>query len=174
MIKGTLDFKIRLVGMVKCSKVSISDIDLAFFPIIHDGCYVVLCFNFKYSKVDVIDQRILTGKVNEIYGGYVTILASFFSKFLKDMKDPRAKLVMNFEPRIIRMVWKSNELDVVDSGVLAMRHMETYMGQANSWDPLLKKIDGHVLRNLRAKYCCEILKNEYNVVKEDVLKKAKL
>lgn len=57
------------------------------------------------------------------------------------MKDPRAKLVMNFEPRIIRMVWKSNELDVVDSGVLAMRHMETYMGQANSWDPLLKKID---------------------------------
>ncbi|XP_056686326.1 uncharacterized protein [Spinacia oleracea] len=99
----------------------------AFFPIIHDGCYVFLCFNFKYSKVDVIDQRILTGKVNEIYGGYVTILALFFSRFLKDMKDPRANLVMNFEPRIIRMV--SNELDVVDSGVLAMRHMETYMGK---------------------------------------------
>ncbi|XP_021859555.2 uncharacterized protein [Spinacia oleracea] len=174
MIKGTLDFKIRLVGMVKCSKVSISDIDLAFFPIIHDGCYVILCFNFKYSKVDVIDQRILIGKVNEIYGGYVTIMGSFFSKFLKDMKDPRANLVKNFEPRVIRMVWKSNELYVVDSGVLAMRHMETYMGQATSWDPLLKKIDGHVLRNLRAKYCCEILKNEYNVVKEDVLKKAKL
>ncbi|XP_021775680.1 uncharacterized protein LOC110739536 [Chenopodium quinoa] len=144
----------------------------AFFPVIHHGCYIVLCFNFKYSKVDVIDQRILTSKINEIYGGYLSILASFLSEFLKERKDPRANLVANFEPRVIRMIWKSNELDVVDS--ITMGHMETYMGHGNSWDTILKKPNDHILKTLRAKYCYDILKNEHNMVKEDVLKKAKL
>uniref|UniRef100_A0A803NE95 Uncharacterized protein n=1 Tax=Chenopodium quinoa TaxID=63459 RepID=A0A803NE95_CHEQI len=72
------------------------------------------------------------------------------------------------------MVWKSNELDVVDSGFITMRHMETYMGHGNYWDTILKKSNDHILKTLRAKYYCEILKNEYSKVKEDVLKKAKL
>ncbi|VFQ87214.1 unnamed protein product [Cuscuta campestris] len=89
----------------------------------------------------------------------------------REKKDPRATEVQKLKTERLDVglnVMKSH----TDSGVFAMRFMETYKGEAE-WDCGLENINEKLMQKLRTRYLNEMLTFEKNEMKEEVVKKIK-
>lgn len=63
---------------------------------------------------------------------------------------------------VLDIAW-TNKLNITDSGVYCMRHMETYFGDVGSdWDPGFKHNKITNVNQLRDLYCEAFFENQYN------------
>lgn len=70
--------------------------------------------------------------------------------------------LINMSIQRLVMPWRDEE-NKVDSGVFAMRHMETYMGhRVKYWDNGLAENSDKTLQVLRVKYCKVLLSCDAN------------
>lgn len=71
--------------------------------------------------------------------------------------------------KMLVMPWMDDD-NKVDSGVFAMRHMETFMGQrVKDWDSGLARNSVKNLQELRVKYCKVLLTCEANILRKEIL-----
>ncbi|VFQ77925.1 unnamed protein product [Cuscuta campestris] len=95
------------------------------------------------------------------------------SPYLTRVIDPRDN-VNTFEKNLWKWVVRKHDADrdstaVFDYGVITMRHMETYTGQAlKQWECGLKKGDERAVNALRTKYCAAIVESDINEVKDKI------
>lgn len=78
----------------------------------------------------------------------------------------RGRSLINLPIQRLAMPWR-DEVNKVDCGVFAMRHMETYMGQrVRDWNIGLMANSAKALQELRVKYCRVLLATEANHVRK--------
>nr|GMD39207.1 zinc finger BED domain-containing protein RICESLEEPER 2-like [Ipomoea batatas] len=80
------------------------------------------------------------------------------SVFFEDSGFPALYIkVIAMQPRRLRMSWRESKNNI-DSGVFAMRHMETYVGQSiASWDCGIRRGDARCVREMRVRLMSELL-----------------
>ena len=73
---------------------------------------------------------------------------------------------------ILEMPWRDSDKKI-DSGIYAMRHMETYFGNGLAgWRADLTKGNKKQIETMRVKYGGTMIGNHYNEIKIDMVKKA--
>lgn len=86
--------------------------------------------------------------------------------YLIDIKHMKARQLQSKEIQIFKLKWWT-ENNPVDSGVMLMRHMECYKGEApNTWDCEIEKEQKQqkaTLTKLRSKYVTKLLVNDINL-----------
>ncbi|XP_019192143.1 PREDICTED: uncharacterized protein LOC109186562 [Ipomoea nil] len=130
----------------------ISDADLIFFAVHRHGHYFLVCFNVKEHKVQVIDNKELPASVSE-----------------KDKYGNCPHLLY------LKLDWANTE-NVTDCGIYVLRHMETFRGTLQDWQPGFKKnmrLNASFMCELRAKYAANLIKWRMNEVRGEVLQAAK-
>ncbi|PWA79108.1 ulp1 protease family, C-terminal catalytic domain-containing protein [Artemisia annua] len=150
---------------------SLANVDLVFFPIIQAGHFFVVCMHLKRKEVHILDNMLLGSEaVSERYGGLVEFLVARFEDFLSFESHPAQGFLRNARPQLLRLgcMTKNN---VIDCGVFAMRHMETYLF-GGEYDDLCEfrregKEQQHQLDELRCKYAAKILLADINNKKAD-------
>ena len=75
---------------------------------------------------------------------------------------------------IKKLSW-GTQRNMEDCGVFLMRHMETYRTDDTLTSGLAKESAKHniQLRSLRYKYCAKLILNQNNIIKDDVIERAK-
>ncbi|PWA95077.1 hypothetical protein CTI12_AA010880 [Artemisia annua] len=145
---------------------TLSNVDLVFFPIIQDGHFIVVCVHLKRREIHILDNMLLGSEnVSDRYGGLVDFLVARFEDFLSNDGHPAQGFLRNADPQLLRLgcMTKNN---VIDCGVFAMRHMETYLF-GGEYDDLCEfrregKEQQHQLDELRKKYAAKILLCDIN------------
>ncbi|PWA37505.1 ulp1 protease family, C-terminal catalytic domain-containing protein [Artemisia annua] len=106
------------------------------------------------------------------YQDYATTLIDTFINYLKRKKHPKITEFLKKNPRIVKIKWKTNYNDV-DSGIVVMRHMETYIDNEVFCHTLYKdKATLKGLEMLNARYMAKILLKDLNVNKKELIKAA--
>nr|GMD05896.1 uncharacterized protein LOC109162486 [Ipomoea batatas] len=153
---------------------NLQDIELFVFPIVHSQHYYVLTINVKNKRFDILDNSSSESPGNEKYADVPTTLKTMLADYfhLKE-DDAKSNLVKGLTPTRLRMSWRDNS-NMVDCGVFAMRHMETYMGKGTKgWDCGLEKENKKQLNNTRVKYLAEIVNSPINEFRGDCMKDAR-
>ncbi|XP_057249164.1 uncharacterized protein LOC125495428 isoform X3 [Beta vulgaris subsp. vulgaris] len=124
--------------------------------------FYVMCINMKAKTLDILDNRILEDGIplESKYRDYPRKVLEAFSLFLHRAEYKCYRHVAKFKIRLIEMPWRSN-MNTVDCGVYAMRHMETYHAQ-NNWDCGLYSDNFEGLKKLRIQYCIDLLTDNAN------------
>ncbi|PWA73469.1 Peptidase C48, SUMO/Sentrin/Ubl1 [Artemisia annua] len=150
---------------------SLTNVDLVFFPIIQAGHFFVVCMHLKRKEVHILDNMLLGSEdVAERYSGLVGFLVARFEDFLSFDSHPAQGFLRNARPQLLRLgcMTKNN---VIDCGVFAMRHMETYLFGGEYDDRCEFRREGkdqqHQLDELRHKYAAKILLADINNKKAD-------
>ncbi|VFQ95866.1 unnamed protein product [Cuscuta campestris] len=82
--------------------------------------------------------------------------------------DGRVEKLKAQEPKRLQLAWRDSTA-VFEYGVITMRKMETYTGQAlRRWDFGLKKGDEKAVNALWKKYCAAIVESNVNEVKDKI------
>ncbi|KAH6755377.1 hypothetical protein C2S53_013829 [Perilla frutescens var. hirtella] len=129
---------------------------------------LIVCFNVKNFRVDVIDDKVSSTDVdNSTSEGVPFLLSEVFTNYLR-VKGMRAKAAALSKLKV-------NTLDLPCSGqhknsdcwIYAMRHMEKYMGEGlKNWKCGMRSNCESLLKKMRIKYCAEILCADINVHKD--------
>lgn len=147
-------------------------IDMVFFPICHAVEYFVVVLDFKRRTVVLLDSSssMSDDPVTSKYGNAPSTLVKFFCEWLiAKAYIGKGRSLSNMPIQMLEMPWKDDE-NKVDSGVFAMRHMETYMGQrVKDWDTGLARNSVKNLQELRVKYCKVLLTCEANLLRKEIL-----
>ncbi|PWA95445.1 hypothetical protein CTI12_AA050540 [Artemisia annua] len=145
---------------------SLANVDLVFFPIIQGGHFFVVCVHLKRKEIHVLDNMLYGGEnVSDRYGGLVDFLVARFEDFLSNDGHPAQGFLRYADRQLLRLgcMTKNN---VVDCGVFAMRHMETYLFGGEYDDLCEFRREGrdqqHQLDELRKKYAAKILLCDIN------------
>ncbi|CAH9136925.1 unnamed protein product [Cuscuta epithymum] len=169
----------RLEKEVNEAGADVKQFDMIMFPIHKDLHYYIYCFYTKSNIVDVIDNHQLPDGVDfgDKYGESFTKMGEGFKIFCKKVKLSGAKAT-NWIPRILCMPWRHNG-NKVDSGIFAMRHLETFRGEGHKWNSGFApptnegiKAQSETLQKMRLMYGAQILLSKFNIEREKVVKKA--
>ena len=101
---------------------------------------------------------------------------TLFLKYLKNAQHPNVAILKDAMVSLVEMQWRT-DYNIHDSGVFAMRHMETYNGNLEKFDAgfAMEGTEQHAqLENLRQKYLAKILLSELNDNKQIVEEKLKI
>ncbi|KAJ8435401.1 hypothetical protein Cgig2_009652 [Carnegiea gigantea] len=98
--------------------------DLVFFPIRRSEHFFLVVFQFADNIVNIIDNHTLPEKPSTRYGDCDTLLKRFFSKYLIQCGYSKAE---------------EDNINLHDCGIYAMRHIETYYGDLQSWEHRFEK-----------------------------------
>ena len=76
------------------------------------------------------------------------------------------------KPDLVNLPFKIKNMDEYTTGILAMRHMETYMGVPNEqWeDTMTARNKDRCIKAMRIKYCHTIISSVTNTVRNQALK----
>lgn len=144
-------------------------IDMVFFPICHALHFYVIVFDLKNRAVVLLDNSsAMEGEPLSVkYGDIPKRVVRFFCEWMTANKFiVRGRSLINLPIQRLAMPWRDKE-NKVDSGVFAMRHMETYMGQrVRDWNIGLMANSAKALQELRVKYCRVLLATEANHVRK--------
>ncbi|XP_031114096.1 uncharacterized protein LOC116017620 [Ipomoea triloba] len=134
------------------------DVDMFIFPILHGTHYYVISVDVRRLKFVIIDNLSTGGDSLEKYGQTHMQLHDLLSVFFEDSAFPALYIkVTALQPRRLRMSWRETK-NSIDSGVFAMRHMETYVGQSiASWDCGIRRGDARCVREMRVRLMSELL-----------------
>ncbi|XP_057250662.1 uncharacterized protein LOC130591381 [Beta vulgaris subsp. vulgaris] len=141
---------------------TIKGFNLVFFIVHAWSHFYVMCINMKAKTLDILDNRILEDGIplESKYRDYPWKVLEAFSLFLHRAEYKCYRHVAKFKIRLIERPWRSN-MNIVDCGVYAMRHMETYHAQ-NNWDCGLYSDNFEGLKKLRIQYCIDLLTDNAN------------
>ncbi|CAH9107496.1 unnamed protein product [Cuscuta europaea] len=164
ILTDAVEFELDVVRQ----EVELDKIDLFFFPIMQMRHYYVICINIKRKRIDILDNssaRVSNRDKYEEMPATVYMTAKGMEK--------RASLLAKIKPTRISMSWRDTT-NVIDYGVFAMRHIETYKGEGlMGWDCGLRHDDKKQLLGLRVKYTAFVLLEEINEMKMENLFKTK-
>nr|GLL49358.1 uncharacterized protein LOC109168291 [Ipomoea trifida] len=144
-------------------------IDMFIFPVIHGGQYYVMSVDMKHRRFDIIDHSSSQPSTKAKYGNAPETLQDLLASFLHTNGQPgRAVLLRTLKPKRMVMAWRV-PTNNHDSGVYAMRHMESYLGQEpEEWNCGLLKGDVQQIVNLRKRFMHDIIMDEKNMHKDAV------
>ncbi|VFQ64057.1 unnamed protein product [Cuscuta campestris] len=145
------------------------DADMIMFPVMqHRWCYCI-CVNLKGNRVDILDSSSAGVTKSDKYENMPNVVQDMVVEYFKSKGlDGRVEKLKAQEPKRLQLAWRDST-DVFDYGVITMRHMETYTGQAlKQWDCGLKKGDEKAVNALWTKYCAAIVKSDVNEVKDKI------
>ncbi|PWA60022.1 ulp1 protease family, C-terminal catalytic domain-containing protein [Artemisia annua] len=160
------------------------NMDLVFFNILRDSHYYIICFNLKYQKIEIIDNRLSDTEADEgskfseidlitkLYGKLPFVLINSFCDYLKKKNHPKFHIMRLCKPNILKMAWRTRRNEN-DCGILVMRHMETYNGQKNEEGNSGLRNEGEgqqgQLKILRRKYAAKILLSDENIHRKKII-----
>lgn len=107
----------------------------------------------------------------ETYGDLPARLHECFCQFVECYNLPNFYEIKKLEPVVVPMLWQTVN-NSTDCGIFVMRHMETYMGNANKFQSGLgTEMDNQkaLLNKLRVIYCHHILTWAGNQKRDRVL-----
>lgn len=144
-------------------------IDMFIFPVIHGGQYYVMSVDMKHRRFDIIDHSSSQPSTKAKYGNAPETLQDLLASFLHTNGQPgRAVLLRTLKPKRMVMAWRV-PTNNHDSGVYAMLHMESYLGQEpEEWNCGLLKGDVQQIVNLRKRFMHDIIMDEKNMHKDAV------
>nr|GLL39484.1 uncharacterized protein LOC109155623 isoform X1 [Ipomoea trifida] len=144
-------------------------IDMFIFPVIHGGQYYVMSVDMKHRRFDIIDHSSSQPSTKAKYGNAPETLQDLLASFLHTNGQPgRAVLLRTLKPKRMVMAWRV-PTNNHDSGVYAMWHMESYLGQEpEEWNCGLLKGDVQQIVNLRKRFMHDIIMDEKNMHKDAV------
>ncbi|GJU64964.1 ulp1 protease family, C-terminal catalytic domain-containing protein [Tanacetum coccineum] len=149
------------------SSISLSEVDMAFFPICASGHFYVVVFHLKSpSAMIILDNSDCGETYNSKYKAVCEALKKFFARHLKKYNHPKHNSISKLKHRIPKLKWSTTK-NHSDCGVFTMMHLEHYFGKpAGQWDfGLCVESDEQVsmLRRMRFKIAGKILLNEFNI-----------
>ncbi|GKE33889.1 ulp1 protease family, C-terminal catalytic domain-containing protein [Tanacetum coccineum] len=117
------------------SSISLSEVDLAFFPIYASGHFYVVVFHLKSpSAMIILDNSDCGETYNSKYKAVCGPLKKFFARHLKKYNHPKHNSVSKLKHRIPKLKWSTTKNNS-DCGVFTMMHLEHYFGKpAGQWD----------------------------------------
>ncbi|KAK1440876.1 hypothetical protein QVD17_06708 [Tagetes erecta] len=143
-----------------------------------DHLYVI-CFDLKNPSIVIIDSLDMDVKkkltkaekaITEKHTSDCNIIAAKLKgitvRYLKSVGHIKAGVIKLCKPKVLKLKWATHGM-LEDSGVLIMRHMETFMWTGvDVWDCGLsidaRKLKQQILR-LRKKYAAKILLSPINI-----------
>ncbi|KAH6783648.1 hypothetical protein C2S52_008607 [Perilla frutescens var. hirtella] len=162
--------------LVRTGNHNLQTIDMFFFPILDREHYYILYFDMRKSGGTVIDNSDERDDMDlrRKYGAMPFILQKVFRNYLEvEAIKVKATAVRRACIDRLQMPWRDGANNN-DCGIYAMRHMETYMGQAiKSWNCGLKKGNDRRMKCLCIKYCAAILTSDINVHAVDIANDAR-
>ncbi|GKA47073.1 ulp1 protease family, C-terminal catalytic domain-containing protein [Tanacetum coccineum] len=149
------------------SSISLSEVDMAFFPICASGHFYVVVFHLKSpSAMIILDNSDCGETYNSKYKAVCEPLKKFFARHLKKYNHPKHNSISKLKHRIPKLKWSTTK-NHSDCGVFTMMHLEHYFGKpVGQWDfGLCVESDEQVsmLRRMRFKIAGKILLNEFNI-----------
>ncbi|PWA63872.1 hypothetical protein CTI12_AA348970 [Artemisia annua] len=170
--------------LVDDSVATLLNMDLVFFNILRDSHYYIICFNLKYQKIEIIDNRLSDTEayegsniseidlIKKLYGKLPFVLINFFCDYLIKKHDPKFQIMRFCKPSILKMAWRIRRNEN-DCGIFAMRHMETYNGQkVEEWN-LGFRNEGEgqqgQIKTLRRKYAAKMLLSDENIHRKKII-----
>ncbi|PWA35250.1 ulp1 protease family, C-terminal catalytic domain-containing protein [Artemisia annua] len=150
------------------------NVDLVFFNILRDSHYYIICFNLKYHKIEIIDNRLSDTEADE--GSKISeidLISKLYGKLPFVLKNHPKFHIMRFcKPNILKMAWRTRRNES-DCGIFVMRHMETYNGKkVEEWNSGFRN-EGEgqkgQLKTLRRKYAAKILLSDENLHRKKII-----
>nr|GLL39698.1 uncharacterized protein LOC109155623 isoform X3 [Ipomoea trifida] len=139
-------------------------LDMYLFPVIQQGRYYVISVNFRQQRLDILDNSSKRRSNGDKYLDAPMELIHMLSAYLvSKQQGVRARQLRNM--RLIRMQMPCGDtICNADSGVFAMRHIESFTGQDHSnWQCGLQTGNAHQIINLRKRIMHNILLAEINL-----------
>ncbi|KAK9065404.1 hypothetical protein SSX86_016787 [Deinandra increscens subsp. villosa] len=150
---------------------SMRKVDLLFCPIQQHNVFYVVCFDFVKPAIEIMDNRRDNAAVHTKYGNRPIVLRDTLARYLSKVCPLRSKKIKTCLPKRMTMSWRTTK-NKFDSGIFAMRHMETYMGgPAGQWKEVFTDESGKQnteISGLRVKYLSKMLLSDVNLLKKDV------
>ncbi|GJR30771.1 ulp1 protease family, C-terminal catalytic domain-containing protein [Tanacetum coccineum] len=117
------------------SSISLSEVDLAFFPICASGHFYVVVFHLKSpSAMFILDNSNCGETYKSKYKAVCEPLKKFFARHLKNYHHPKHIPVAKLKHRIPKLKWSTTK-NHSDCGVFTMIHLEHYFGKpVGQWD----------------------------------------
>lgn len=112
--------------------ITMKKMDLILFVVGRNEHYIIVCFNFRLSSIDIIDNINDNSDMSDKYGPILNIMPEAFSRFLKIIDHPKANVVCNFRPQRLEMPWRTTKPND-HCGAYTMLHLETYMGDPKNF-----------------------------------------
>ncbi|GJS02271.1 reverse transcriptase domain-containing protein [Tanacetum coccineum] len=145
---------------------SLSEVELAFFPICASGHFYLVVFNIKKGSMIILDNSDYGETYTSKYKDACELLKKFFSRYLSENNHPSHEKVAKVKARIPKLKLSTTK-NHVDCGVFLMIHMESYIGEpAASWNVgLCAESHTHdsLLRRMRYQIDAKILLQELNI-----------
>ncbi|PWA32065.1 ulp1 protease family, C-terminal catalytic domain-containing protein [Artemisia annua] len=172
MDSATKHFISNMLAILEQTFSSLEHVDLVLFPIVEGNHSYLLSINLRTPQFHIIDNRKSDEMdVKKRYGRVPFFIISNLCSYLASEDHLSTMKLMVVDPVILKMGWRTN-MNIVDSGVFVMRHMETYQGNGMfDYKSVLKtEAVGHKeqLDELRLKYLAKILLSDLNLVRNDV------
>ncbi|VFQ91231.1 unnamed protein product [Cuscuta campestris] len=145
------------------------DVDMILFPVMqHRWCYCI-CVNLNGNRVDILDSSSAGVAKIDKYDKMPNVVRDMVVEYFKSKGlDGRVEKLTAQEPKRLQLEWRDSTA-VFDYGVITMRHIETYTGQAlKRWDCGLKKGDEKAVNALWTKYCAAVVESDVNEVKDKI------
>ncbi|VFQ82165.1 unnamed protein product [Cuscuta campestris] len=121
----------------------------------NDDVYIV-CFNMKKEKITILDS--IEDKTKK------KRMCQYFNETNLEQK---ASKISKFSFKLTKKACYGN-MEGMGVGVIAMRQLETFKGNLNTWKMDLNKNDVNGLRMLCVRYCYEMLTSDHNQVAVEV------
>ncbi|KAK9072148.1 hypothetical protein SSX86_008580 [Deinandra increscens subsp. villosa] len=144
---------------------TIRSVDLLFCPMNLKRHFYVICFDFLKPALYILDNVKDNLGINERYGNCPKILRDTLAAYLTKVNTAKSKKISTVLPKRLSMPWQTTN-NVIDGGIFAMRHMETFMGgPASHWENVITEVSSKQkieINDLRVKYMVKILLSDFN------------
>ncbi|KAL1831207.1 hypothetical protein ACET3Z_000858 [Daucus carota] len=163
----------KLEQTMQTFNLSMSNINLVFFPICSFGHYYTVCYDISELSMVVLDNSNQDNLSSVLFVGEIETLHKRFTEFLRFKGYQKAIDIFWLEPTRLNLPWNT-KYNTADSGIFLMRHMETYFGGENLFyaEKFVEEshLQQHQLNKLRFEYVCIILSTTINEVRDNVFK----
>ncbi|XP_031098288.1 uncharacterized protein LOC116002317 [Ipomoea triloba] len=105
-------------------------VHLLFFPILQQNHLYLLCVDFKFERLEIIDNSASTQPTPVKYGDTLENVKLLLSECFTSVGEKFKSIVCdNLKTKRMPMTWRDTK-NKVDYGMYLMRHMESYVSEA--------------------------------------------
>ncbi|KAK9059651.1 hypothetical protein SSX86_020355 [Deinandra increscens subsp. villosa] len=148
---------------------------------IKDGDHLyIMCFDLDVPAITVIESVHEGISLEDMADGGKTYASKgtphkvkhVIWSYLQKVSHPKAMSISATKPRLLKSTW-TTKTEYTDSGVYAMRNMESYKGRTSGFDNGFRNDDKQretQVQNLRMRYACKLLSSAANASGERTMK----
>ncbi|CAA0808965.1 Unknown protein, partial [Striga hermonthica] len=159
-------------GSVACFFATTRPCNEYVFPMHSDGFSGLICISPGDQKLYILDSAgfCKDATIRKSVSSNATILRQSLAKYMGHTSMSKSsKAVTLSMPDFVDLSWTEG-VDVVDAGVVTMRHMETFKGRITPhWNPDVKRANKRQIDLMRRRYCYVIAFAPFNKLKNENL-----